>query len=416
MHNPALIITVGTGRNRIDIAGAILKSIKHYQPQLIYFIVSEVSLQETMPIIFPEIAGIPHQLHTLKNYDYDDLQVVYHECLGVIEALKSKNYQVIVDFTSGTKAMSAGLAVAAVSNEVEHLNYIIGERDSGGRVLPDTEKILEVNLNLPVADRYIDMAKAYFDQKQFLASEQACINAQERAWNKQSDQYQKAELISLVSKAYFAWDQFHLIKAIELLMGVIGRCDVLPILLPSTFQEQIRKNAVFLKREVCYNYSHQKVADLLENARRRQYEGKYEDAVARGYRLIEYLAQMTLWQKYGIDTNDVDVLKLPSKVSSKYRWKNGVEQGKKIRLPLYQAYDLLFELDDQFGALFIEAADSSTLLAMRNHSILAHGFEPVSENNCEGFLQYAYKLAEIILPEIESLCQEARFPEFIALR
>lgn len=47
----AMIITVGTGRNREDIAGAISLSVRRENPEYVLFLTSPQSKQETIPCI-----------------------------------------------------------------------------------------------------------------------------------------------------------------------------------------------------------------------------------------------------------------------------------------------------------------------------------------------------------------------------
>jgi len=60
-----------------------------------------------------------------------------------------------------------------------------------------------------------------------------------------------------------------------------------------------------MERENYENYD-LLIADILNNARRRMKEGKYDDAMARLYRTVELIAQYRLKMKYEIDTSDVD--------------------------------------------------------------------------------------------------------------
>lgn len=47
----AMLITVGTGRDRQDIAGAIRFSIRQQNPDFVRFLVSVVSEEQTLPLI-----------------------------------------------------------------------------------------------------------------------------------------------------------------------------------------------------------------------------------------------------------------------------------------------------------------------------------------------------------------------------
>ena len=51
--------------------------------------------------------------------------------------------------------------------------------------------------------------------------------------------------------------------------------------------------------------------DLWRNAERRAAQGRYDDAVARVYRLLEWSAQWLLRSRCGIDTGDVSPERVP---------------------------------------------------------------------------------------------------------
>ncbi len=62
----------------------------------------------------------------------------------------------------------------------------------------------------------------------------------------------------------------------------------------------------------------------------------------------------------------------------------GSPQNGKVALALVQAYELLADLHHPAGAVYAQHADRlKNVLAMRNHSLMAHGFTPVSQADFE---------------------------------
>ncbi|HEC87583.1 MAG TPA: TIGR02710 family CRISPR-associated protein [Thermoplasmatales archaeon] len=164
-------------------------------------------------------------------------------------------------------------------------------------------------------------------------------------------------------------------------------------------------NKRLLHKEIeCKKYCVEHIVDLLENARRRGEEGKYDDAVARLYRLIEMMAQYRLWSKYNIDTSDVDLNRIPREHRERY----GKIDDKPITLPLKRSYELLETLNDDLGKDFFANKKMKALLDIRNNSILAHGIRPVKKEQFESMLKVA---EEFILKHFENLdFRKARFP------
>ena len=86
-----------------------------------------------------------------------------------------------------------------------------------------------------------------------------------------------------------------------------------------------------------------------------------------------------------------------------------------IKLGLSKDYDLLADLDDELGKKFMEDSKEpeklQNLLNATNSSILADGLEPVGEKAAKELFDAVRVYAKIILPELDELMEEARFPK-----
>ena len=80
----AMVITVGTGRDREDISKAILFSIKQQNPDIIYFLVSDLSEKETLPLITSNLT-VPYV--PKKFQEINDVEIIYFEYKKQIDAL-----------------------------------------------------------------------------------------------------------------------------------------------------------------------------------------------------------------------------------------------------------------------------------------------------------------------------------------
>lgn len=142
----------------------------------------------------------------------------------------------------------------------------------------------------------------------------------------------------------------------------------------------------------------------MANAQRRRVEGRIDDAVARLYRSIESLAQVALSERYQIEnTKQVPLDSAPEPLRE--QWSSRADDGS-VFLGLQDAYVLLAALGDELGLKFkqlqLDDRQRSPLTA-RNQSILAHGFERVSEKVFEQLWKAAATL---------SSADEAGLPSF----
>ena len=116
--------------------------------------------------------------------------------------------------------------------------------------------------------------------------------------------------------------------------------------------------------------------DLWLNAKRRAAQGRYDDAVARTYRLLEWTAQWQLRSGLDLDTSDFPSDMLPDGVRAGL----GRDGKSKTGIGLYSAWRVIGErLDNGPVKAFAteRAGEMRNFLGIRNNSILAHGFRPV---------------------------------------
>lgn len=103
--------------------------------------------------------------------------------------------------------------------------------------------------------------------------------------------------------------------------------------------------------------------------------GRYDDAVARAYRVIEWTAQWILKTRAGLDTADLPADKASGLVQP--------SRDGKYQAGLFAAWQLVQTHTGGAGARFFADHGSGLLsqLLKRNQSILAHGFRPVSQED-----------------------------------
>ncbi|MCZ7627156.1 MAG: TIGR02710 family CRISPR-associated CARF protein [Candidatus Methylomirabilis sp.] len=124
--------------------------------------------------------------------------------------------------------------------------------------------------------------------------------------------------------------------------------------------------------------------DLWRNAERRAAQGRYDDAVARIYRLLEWTAQWLLRSRGGIETSNLRPESIPDGVRTTKNHRGEYQAG------LLAAWDLVAHHLDTEAVRWVQAERGCLQhhIKMRNDSILAHGDSPVTQDDWERFAEW----------------------------
>lgn len=385
----ALLISVGTGVRPAgveSIVHGLLYSIRNNNPNKIFFVVSEASQKTTLPEVLKALEQ-PYEIISLP--DTDDVNKIYECLLSKYKDIKKDFANITVDYTSGTKAMSAALAILGSWHEANILSYISGER-RGGIVVKGTEKLLILQPYQILIEKKFNEAVSFFNKCQFDTSLLVVTQIEQAV----PDPTLLANLLPFKSVilAYSAWDKFNHQEALEKLKNV-----KLP---------DFDANKAFLGKlchaEVKEPYY---IADLINNARRRgDIEQKYDDTVARLYRTMELIAQYRL-KEYGIeDTGNVPVDKIPPALVRDSKTTSG-----KIKFGLEKDYLVLDDKGDDLGRKFVADNKLKGLLRKRNNSILAHGIGPVGKGVYQELSEKVLAFASLIMKDLDTLLSQSTF-------
>ncbi|MEW6243542.1 MAG: TIGR02710 family CRISPR-associated CARF protein [Bacillota bacterium] len=394
----------------------ICKSILTLEPQRVYFVCSSQTQHQVEAEILPRLAaqGIQMDCGRYERVIVSDSQnfeacvesIKSHLTLPVKRWLGTPENRLYIDFTGGTKCMTAALTLVSHRWKCNYV-YVGGQartKDGLGIVIPGTEEVLLVSnpMDSMGYQVYEDIA-ALFNSMNYAAAAEIA----DRARSASNDPRVKEALtiLHLLSTAYLAWDKFEHRSALHNLQKVLKRPLSLEGLLgyedAANVLQKVRSHEEFLQALLQDETNRMKIVDLLANARRKQTELRYDDAVARYYRAIEAAAQIELNQRYGISTGNLDLAKLPTELKSRY--------SGKTMIGLQSAYSLLFELGNELGKRFFEMGldGEHSPLSTRNCSILAHGFDPVGEEVCERLSSFAFTICGVSpdqLPEFPVMC------------
>jgi CRISPR-associated protein (TIGR02710 family) len=404
-HN-LLVCTVGGSPD------PVVKSILTWKPGKVLFITSKQteSQPDTILRAYAETSGsplIPAQYEVTLVSNAEDLI----GCVTTIRGLERDvmgwirrsggNYAVVVDFTAGTKCMTAALALVSQRWPC-HYSYVGGTRrtkEGVGIVEQGTEHVVHcANPWDTLGYQAVEDFVVLFDQGAFAAA----VDVASRTKARVDDPTRKREMSTLeqLARAFDEWDRFDHKRCKSALDNVSKGQNDLRVVLGDDAAQRLDGALQKLARHidelvVTASPSRHHVIDLLANAQRRNREGRTDDAIARLYRAIEAMAQVVLKEHHQIESTEaVPLDRVPETMREQL---GGKARSGVVTLGLQDAYVLLEGLNDPVGQRFKEEKLDATTspLTARNRSILAHGFELVSQKVFDKLWASALKLAEV---------------------
>jgi len=326
----------------------------------------------------PTQAGLAAERFGVEEVPADDLDQTVTLMAKAIAALRQRfpDAALVADYTGGTKTMTAALVMVALEADDIGLQVITGPRADLLKVSDGSQA------ELPISVEGIRLRRAMHP---FIAAWARFAYGESADGLDRiplpGDGTLRADLLLArgLSRAFDAWDRFDHTAANEQLELYRQRlCKD-----AATSQGMIPLFAA-LKQLSAEADSPQRTParlwDLWLNAQRRAAQGRYDDAVARGYRLLEWTAQWLLAGK-GIDTGDLRAEQIPDALHI------AANPDGKRQTGLRNAWELAaHHLGAEVGA-FVEAERSHMLdhLKKRNYSILAHGEQPIARGDWLAF-------------------------------
>jgi len=398
MNKTTLLCTVGGSHQ------PIVRAIEHLRPDHVCFVCSDddpatgnkgsytqvegkgsvikahfSDEKPTLPNI-PTLAGLrPDQVSVLR-VQADNLDDIYRTVTDWLGERDRAAERIVADYTGGTKTMSAALVAVALDEGIE-LQLVSGSRSNLVKVESGAEYVVPAAVAESRFRRRL--AQALTPWQRFAYDESALILEEiEPPTNPElRGEYERA---IGVSRALAAWDRFDHSSARTILSRYrpkLGRSwgpllGTLDLMDNPTRGEPLR------------------LFDLWRNAERRAAQGRYDDAVARTYRLLEWSAQWMLQTSAGIATDDVPEDKIPPGIELTRNRQGQYQAG------LFNAWAMAANYGGEAAATFWQAEEQNMLdlLKSRNHSILAHGFEPISAEHWQSFSKWVNnKLLPLLL-------------------
>jgi len=408
MKKKALVLTVGTGtREDTNIVFPLIKTVRNSNPNFTAFICTDESEKNARKIAQQLDFTEGKNFKNFKLRSADNLQECFTDIASAFRYLVKMGFEngdIDIDFTSGTKAMTSALVLAGLAFDCGNIKYITGDRKNGV-VIAGTENITVFSPNKLKAFEQLSLAKRLIYELRFDTACDLVAGINEDIL----DDFNKEKRKSLyhLAVAYGYWDRFkHRETRGEIEKAQAEKFHDLQSLIPS---KETKRLLVKIGNDIEKELPTWEImADIYCNAQRRFDEGKYDDALARIYRLTEMLAQMVLKKAYGIDSSNIDLSKVPEQIHQDL--KNNRDQDGKIQVGLMKDYEILNALEDELGQNFLKNNPFQKLLKKRNRTILAHGFFPVSEKECKDAFAHFDELVALKNPDFGKLCNDLTFP------
>jgi CRISPR-associated protein (TIGR02710 family) len=368
-------------------------------PEVLGVIFSQESLEGIMPKCL-ELSGAG----TTFRYRQVESPMEIGDAFGRFESLLSELEEmgygrdaVLLDATGGTTPMRLGAAMAAMTRGVEMVHQRVPQVYVGGRWERDETRGVEVAPmgNPLVATGLLREGQAVelFNRRDYGAAALVFEDIAGKVSGAERGHYYRGLL--LLSKGYAAWDVADYGAALEWLKEArkeLGVGFAEPVLAERSqvLAGGIVAHLPFLGK-VRGRLSAENVVDMLENARRRiMDQGRYDDGVARLYRTVEMWHQWRLQKKHSVSTDKVSWEKVDGEVRDRFLAEAGLsEPPQELGLRHARLLDRILN-----GEPVGDDALLRDLLQKRNHSILAHGLEPIGENPARRFLEYVDEMVE----------------------
>ena len=421
MPRKAMVMTVGTGK---DVWHGLAYSIENANPDFVLFLVTRESMEKTLPLIKAElerqgIGLVEYTRNTAIPEDAIPYILVEDNNINNTEKLL-ENYrkyiernvlgmgyrpgEISVDITSGTKAMSSALLFVALELELNEVRYVEGERGKDGRVTPGTERVVSQKPLRIFFEKRKGEVILYFNKFLFESALTLLGQMEEEFVN--PERRREIEFLTHLVKGFKKWDLFDFTGAMDELKKANEMEDFLK---KYRLKKKLEIALGTLKKEIDNPYSYYRVVDLFYNGKRRFMMGRYDDAVARFYRLLEYIAQCVLKNEHKMETGEIDLEKLKEKGIYE-KWLEFRKNADLQRVGLQGAYYLLGLLGEPVD--WINSEEVRRFLHQRNYSILAHGFVPIDKEKAGAFMEY---LEREILPKVvenfKRLSKNFEFPQ-----
>jgi CRISPR-associated protein (TIGR02710 family) len=427
-----MVISVGTSYEPIVLDIQLLK------PAKILFLYTETS-QDTMAKVIGYCGLSPNRYDKSLVSEVDPMDT-YRE-IKSFYLRSGKPGKMYIDFTGGTKAMSAAATLAGAMIDVQMVycstdDYLVDFRKPN----PGSERLIYIENPLAVfGELEIEKAFELFDKKNFAGAKEKFSVLKENLPDPALRQ--QLGFVCLLATAYEAWDALDFVPAYEsmqrlqkeierdrklhrdyLLMDCSMHIDRQRAMLENLrkipqFQEERNMKGILEDPGIL----HALALTLYQNARTREMQEKYDMATLLLYRLLEMMSQRRLI-RYGIFASRPDYHQLKfnlgkygdlKKLSQDERLGWLTERYRNISATVFRrepdrylpspiasldGFILLAALGDpmvgngKLSEAVIQIKRIRSMVYLRNNSIFAHGLGPVAHKDYFKFRAFVFEM------------------------
>ncbi|MBN1516795.1 TIGR02710 family CRISPR-associated protein [Candidatus Sumerlaeota bacterium] len=382
------------------IVESLVADIRLFRPVFIMLLATSQSEPTARRMIdMLEFSPENYQIVTLHNAH--DLRGIFQTAKDGIRHLIKRGFEprrISINYSSGTKVMSTGLVLAALTQRCEMLRYNKHSENTVER------KSSYTSPRVVFAYHHLLEALHFFEQLRFQSTKDSIDRIEQ-------DLLDDADIIVLdelriLTSAFADWDNFRFTEALEQLKGIEGQGYLTARFFPKTSQlESLNAMADSVGER---RYNEMLFADVFNNALRRYHSARYDDAIIRAYRALEMQAQFILHDQFGIDTDRVDTRKVPPKYRPDFDALRSMDDGL-VRIGLRKSYELLRLLEHPLGQTFCAHPGLKEMMETRGRSFLSHGVQPMSREQALDFIRFTGDVCRAMIPRFEELCAELQF-------
>ncbi|MCC6546552.1 TIGR02710 family CRISPR-associated protein [Candidatus Sumerlaeota bacterium] len=401
------IVTVGTTYpgSGADVVEALIDDLRPAAPRKVVVLATKDSVPNGERILKAlGLSQAQSRIRILKSaQSLDEAYLATAEEIMRLRASGIEARDIILQYTAGTKVMSAGAVLAAVNHDVNALRYLFSSGPKG-KSTPVTTPISAI-----VADSKFQLVVKFTEALRFRSANNIIQEMHIEELTAQQQEY--ARVLGNLTYAYADWDNFRVKDFLRRYKGFESCLRDFPAL--SRFKltnhhltalASIRKAAT-----ADDSFPDELIIDIVNNAIRRLVERRPDDALIRLHRAAELYAQALLKENYDIRTDDVEIRKVPPRNRMAFESERRLDDAK-IKLGLRKSYELLEILGHPVGIAFRDHQNFRNILDERRNFVLAHGTRPATTKVALAFYAEVEALLTTRIPNFRARAAAQQFP------
>ncbi len=368
------------------------KSLSLYNPERIVFLASHDSIALAGDVLksCARKPQVNYEITENPNSIFESYKAA-RRCVDRIMKADQPPCDVVVDYTGGTKVMTAALVLATIGKPYR-FSYVGGDlraKDGLGVVIDGHEKVYaEMNPWSVFAEEERRQIVTLFNSRRYGAVIEIIDRCKQNSVPEEILLY--LDFVKPLAEGFMNWDLFNHSAARKKIQQGITALDFFVKRWPNPDMEVLQRQLGALEQYLTELLEHTDnlktihpilIDDLLNNAKRRMEDSSFDDAAARIYRALELYGQILFIETVGCKNNEVKPEIVPEEIREAFTVKY-LDAGKgTLKLPLGATFEFLRYMNHEAGArFFANIKEIEKIQTNRNNSILAHGVASVPKH------------------------------------